>query len=141
MALKVKDAAASAQKFIQRGQAAGPDYQKGVTGSGSAWAAATAASVDTYNAGVQEAIARGAFAKGVQAAGPSRYEERAAGVGAQRYPQGVASSGDRYAQAVSPYLQTLASLTLIPRRPKGDPSNYQRAQQVGEALRRRKVGQ
>lgn len=140
MALKVKDATAAAQKFIQRGQAAGPEYQRGVTGSGQAWAQATAASVDTYNAGVQEAIARGAFQKGVAQAGASRYEERAAGVGAQRYPQGVASSGDRYSSAVSPYLQTLASLTLTPRRPKGDPANYQRSQQVGEALRRRKIG-
>lgn len=140
MALKVKDAAAAAQKFVQRGQASGPDYARGVAGSGQAWAQNTAAAADTYNAGVQEAISRGAFQKGVQAAGPSRYEERASGVGAQRYPQGVASSGDRYSGAVQPYLQTLASLTLSPRRPKGDPANYQRSQQVGEALRRRKIG-
>jgi hypothetical protein len=31
-------------------------------------------------------------------------------------------------------------LTLPPRRPKGDPANFQRSQMVADALRKKKVG-
>lgn len=140
MPIKVSDAATAAKKFVQRAQAAGPDYKKGVENAGSEWQAATAASADTYAAGVQDGINRGAFQKGVVKAGSQRYQERASGVGAQRYPQGIAGAENDWAQGTAPYLQTIAGLSLPPRRPKGDPSNYQRSQAVGMALRARKIG-
>lgn len=140
MAIRVKDAATAAKKFADRGAAAGPDYAAGVQGAGSAWQQNTAAAADTFAHGVTEAIARNAFAKGVNAAGGSKYEQRASGIGAQRFGQGVRAAQGSYEQGVAPYLQTIASLTLPPRRPKGDPANFERSQAVGLALRRRKVG-
>ena len=140
MALKVKDASASAQKFVQRAQAAAPDYQKGVTGAGSTWVAHASAANDSYVAGVTAAANAGRFAKGVLAAGPAKYETNASGKGAQRYPQGVAQAGPLWQQKTQPYLDTLAALSLPPRRPKGDPANWQRAQAVGDALRKKKIG-
>jgi hypothetical protein len=140
MALKVKDAATAAAKFVQRGSAAGSDYAAGVKNAGQSWQTGAAAAADNYAAGVQEAIGRGAFARGVQQAGASKYETRASTVGARRFPEGIREAGPTWEQSTAPYLQTLAGLTLSPRRPKGDPANFLRVQQVGEALRRRKVG-
>lgn len=140
MAIKVKDAAASAQKFVQRAQAAAPDYVKGVQGAGQAWQTNAAAANDSYVAGVTTAANAGRFAKGVNAAGGAKYEAAAAGKGAQRYPQGVAQSGPNWQAKTQPFLDTISSLTLPPRRPKGDPANFQRSQLVAEALRKRKVG-
>jgi len=140
MAIKVADAVASAKKFAQRGAAAANDYKMGVANAGQDWQSKTAAATETYAAGVQDAIGRNAFAKGVSAAGGAKYQERASTVGAQRFPQGVQMAEAEWANKTAPYLQTIAGLTLPPRRPKGDPTNLQRVAAVTQALRARKVG-
>lgn len=140
MALKVKDAALAARKFVERGAAASGDYAAGVAGAAGDWQQKTAASAETYNAGVQDAISRGAFARGINGTAAAKYQERASNVGARRFPEGIRSAGPAWESATQPYLQTIASLNLEPRRPKGDPANIRRVEQVATALRRRKVG-
>lgn len=140
MAVKVKDAASSAAKFVQRSQAAAPDYQKGVQGAGNTWAQNAAAANDTYVAGVTAAANAGRYQKGIQKAGANKYETNAAGKGAQRYPSGVAQAGPAWQSGTQPYLDTIAGLNLPPRAPKGSPANYQRAQAVGTALHNKKIG-
>ena len=138
--MKVKDAAVSAAKFKTRAMAAGADYAAGVKAAGQDWQTNTGAAGENYATGVQAAIGRNAFTKGVQAAGSEKYVRNASGVGAQRYPQGVGNAEGDWARGTQPYLETLRNLTPPPRRPKGDPGNYARVQAVGEALRARKLG-
>lgn len=140
MAIKVKDAATSARKFVTRAAAAATDYQTGVQAAGADWQAATSAAAENYNAGVQDAIGRGAFARGVAKTGGAKYATKAGTIGARRFPEGVREAGPDFEAGVTPYLQTIAAITLPPRRPKGDPANFARVQAIGEALRRRKLG-
>jgi len=140
MAIKVKDAATSSRKFTQRAAAAAADYQAGVQAAGQDWQTNTAAAAENFAAGVQEAIGRGAFARGVQKAGGAKYSLKAGTIGARRFPEGVREAGPDFEAGVTPYLQTIAAITLPPRRPKGDPANFLRVQAIGEALRRRKLG-
>jgi len=140
MAIKVTDPGVGARRFTQRGQAAAQDYTEGVRAAGDDWQRETAASVENYNQGVQQAIARNAFARGVQEAGAAKFAQKASTVGAQRFPQGIAAAGPAWQEGARPYLDTLAALTLPPRRPKGDPANALRVAAVMDALRRRKVG-
>lgn len=139
MAIAVKDVTASAQKFVQRAQAAGADYTKGVANAGGKWAANTKAAAPTYALGVQEAITNGRYANGISQNAQTKYQTRASGVGAQRYPQGVSGAQDAWATKVTPYLNTIAALNLPPRQPKGSAANYQRVQAVGDALRAKKL--
>ena len=140
MAIRVKDAASSAQRFTTRAQGAQVDYQTGVSNAGQAWATNTAAANDAYKAGVQQAITRDAFAKGVQKAGGAKYSANASGKGAERYSSGVGSAGSAWQTGVSKYLGVIASLTLPPRRPKGSPDNIQRVAMIATALRAAKIG-
>lgn len=140
MAIKVKDASASAQKFVTRASAAGGDYQKGVQGAGDTWQSKAAASGDAYAAGVQAGIGRSAFQKGIAKSGSAKYVARASGVGAQRYPQGIQGAGPTWQQNTQPYLDTIAGLTLPPKHPRGDPGNLQRVGMIAAALRARKIG-
>lgn len=140
MAIKVPDVTTSAKKYADRGSAAAADYTAGVRGSGGTWQSNTSAATENYNQAVTEAIGRNAFAKGVSAAGGARFESRASTVGAQRFPQGVREGQGNWAEGVAPYLQTIAGVTLPPRRPKGDPGNIARVAAIADALRRRKVG-
>lgn len=139
MAIPVKDAAAAAKKFVSRGMAAGADYTAGVRGSGDRWKAATVAGKDNYTAGVNDAIQRNAFEKGVNAAGGAKFEERAAGVGANRYPQGIQQSENAWAQNTGPYLAVIAGTNLPPRGPKGSPQNQLRSAAMADAMRRKKI--
>lgn len=139
-ALNVKDTGTIAAKFVRNAQAAAGDYKTGVQSAGPAWEAGARAGEDNYATGVQQAIADKRFGKGIAAAGASKYVTMASEKGSTRFGPGVAASQGEYARGAQPYLDALKGITLPPRRPKGDPSNYARAQAVGDRLRAVKLG-
>lgn len=139
--IKVRDASSAAQKFATRGAAAAGDYKAGVASAGADWERSTAGATDNYVAGVQGAINRGAFAKGVKEAGGDYYQTRAATIGGNRFADGIRSGQQNFEQGVKPYLDVLSKMTLSPRGPKGDPRNMQRATEVATALRKQKTGE
>lgn len=140
MAIEMKDTAAIARKFVQRAGAAGAEYKSGVAGKGAKWATNTQAAADNYAQGVQASIGRGAFARGVSAAGPGKFEAKAGEIGATRYPQGVAGSEAAFAQGFDKFANVLKGVSLPPRAPKGSPQNLQRVAAVADALHRAKTG-
>jgi hypothetical protein len=137
--VNIKSVDVIAKKYASRGGTAGPDYADGVNTTQTDWATETANAADTYATGVQAAIGRGAFAKGVQNAGTDKWKRKAAGVGAQRFASGVQAAAPDYAKGVAPFLDTLRSLSLPKRLPKGDPGNNARSLAVQQALRAKKV--
>jgi hypothetical protein len=139
MAIKVKDAGTSAAKYSTRAAAAAPDYATGVAAAGQDWQTNTTQAEPNYDAAVQDAISRKAFSRGVTAAGGAKFATNASTTGAQRYPQGVRNAQGAWQSGVAPYLQTIASTSLPPRRPKGDPANMARVQAVTDALRKKKL--
>jgi hypothetical protein len=140
MGLRVRSASDAASKFANRGAAAAGDYKNGLAGSGQAWQQNTSAAADNYAAGVQAAIGRQAFSKGVNKSGGAYFEQRATAIGANRYADGVRNGQQNYQDGVAASFDALSKLTLTPRGPKGDPRNMQRAQEVAQALRAVKVG-
>lgn len=140
MAIKVRDAAASATKFKNNASAAQPAYAAAVANAGPAWAANTKAAADTWQQGVQQAAAQGRFALGVNQTSQNKFQTRAAGVGPSRYGTGVQAAGDAWAIGTQPYLNVLANLNLPPRGIKGSQQNTQRVQAVMDALRAKKLG-
>jgi len=140
MAVKVKDAAASAAKFTANAGVAQGAYSTGVANAAPTWLANTAAAADTWSQGVQQAAQSGRFAAGVNTAASQKYQTRATTVGPSRYSAGVQTAGPAWQAGTAPYLQTIAGLNLPPRQPKGSPANNQRASMVAAALRAKKVG-
>lgn len=139
MAIKIRDAAASAKKFTQNAQAAAPSYAAGVQTAGPEWAAKTKAAADTWQQGVQQAAAQNRFANGVNQASQNKFQTRASTVGPARYTQGVAGAGDNWQSQTQPFLNTIAGLTLPPRGVKGSPQNILRVQAIADALRAKKL--
>ena len=136
---KTLDPNAIATKWNQRASVAGPAYSAGVANPSKDWATATAQAQPAYEQGVQTAITRNSFANGAKKAGTAKWQSGATQKGAQRYPQGVSLAQGTYAAAITPYLQTLSSLTLPARGPSGSPQNYQISQAVGTALAAKKA--
>lgn len=139
MAIAIKPLSTIVTKYVQRASAAGQAYVDGINNPKQDWAQTTAASANSWASGVQSAVTDGRFAKGVTAAGDSKWSSQSINVGAARYPGGVTAGQNRYSTGIQPFLTALSNLTLPPRGPKGDPSNLNRVSAVDTALRTLKL--
>ena len=136
----VKSGAATGAKWARVTPQRQEDYQLGVQNPRTPWAQAAGASAERYKTAVTEAANRGAYAKGVAAAGDQRWQSKALSKGPSRFAEGVALSAPDYQAGVQPYLDTIAATQLPPRFAKGDPRNVQRVATLAAALRKRKTG-
>jgi hypothetical protein len=127
-------------KWVRKASVATQDYQEGVQSPRASWATQTQAAGGNYATGVQQAIAGRRFERGVQQAGDGKWAEKSLRLGVQRFAQGCAEAQGDYERGVAPYLQVIQSLTLPPRRAKGDPANINRVSAIASALRAKKVG-
>lgn len=134
MAIKIKDLGALSAKFVRNAGNATQDYKDGVGGAGADWLAQTSASEPNYEMGVQDAIGRKAFGKGVQAAGASKYTNNAVALGSTRYQGGINNAKDAWARGFAPYAQVLTGLSLPPKGPRRSPQNQARSNAVAVAL-------
>jgi hypothetical protein len=136
----VKDTGRIAAKWARVTPQRSEDYMLGVQQPRTPWAQAAKAAEDRYKSGVTEAANRGAFGKGVTAAGDQKWQQKSLAKGPSRFAEGVALSGPDYQAGVQPYIDTIAATVLPPRGPKGDPRNLQRVAAIATALRKRKTG-
>jgi len=135
-----KSALETSKKWKERVAGATEDYIKGVENPKEDWADRTAAAKDTYADGIQTAISEDRFSKGVRASGTSNWKAKTSAKGRSRWPQGVAVGQPDFEKGIKPYLDEINSITLPPRRKKGDPANIDRVRIIAEALHRKKVG-
>jgi hypothetical protein len=136
----VKSVNASAEKWQRRASSAGDEYKRGVESTSADWERATTAAKDAYKQGVNDAAARGAFEKGVAAAGNARWKDMASKKGPARFAEGVAVGQGDYQAGVAPYLELIARTDLPPRGATGSEGNYARVSALGKALRGLKTG-
>lgn len=136
----MKSASQSAQKFVERAGAASGDYVSGAEQTTKDQSAAAIAAAPNYAAGVQAAITRGAYAKGLQASGKAGWLKGVKEKGANRFAEGVASGAGKYATNSGKYDSARGAAASLPRGPKGSEANYTRSKVVGQALRKLKTG-
>ncbi len=138
--MDIKTLAGIAEKYARVTPQRAADYQNGVATTTADWAKATVSAGPAYAAGVQAAITRKGFEKGVTAAGTDRWRNKSLDVGAGRWGPGVQAGAGDYAKNFAPYAEVLAKTVLPPRFPTGDPRNYGRVQAIGEALFKKRTG-
>lgn len=137
----VTSTAVAADKWTRRAGQAAADYKRGVQNPRTPWAEATAAAAQAHSDGITQAISEGRFEKGVQKAGNSKWQRKAADLGASRFGPGVAAAKADYESGFAPFAAVIQGVTLPPRGAKGDPRNYERVQLIGDALNKAKIGQ
>jgi len=139
MAIKVKDAASSAQKYITNTANAVNAYKAGIQSPKQSQSAAAVAAVATWQQAVSSPTAAKAFTSGLTKAGDAAWSAGALNKGAARYPQGTQLAAPKWQSNVQPYLQTIAGFSLPPRGIRGAAQNWQRSQALGQALHAQKV--
>lgn len=116
------------------------DYKIGIQHPKRDWAEEASAAESNYKAGVDAAHAKGLFKKGVEAAGTSKWRDRALKKGPGRFAEGVYIAGDDYQSGFAPYHAAIERVDLGPKFPRRDPRNLERVRKVVDAMIAEKVG-
>ena len=135
----IKSMTRSKEKWARVSAQSGTEYAEGVQNPRSDWATQTQAAEKQFEQGVQAAITRKAFGKGVKKAGTETWQKAALDKGPSRFAQGVQGAQDKYETGFKPYADVIANLKLPPRGAKGDPANIQRVTAVATALHAEKI--
>ena len=139
MAIKVKSIDASASKWSDNAGRASAEMAANAVAAASEWQSKTVAAADNYHMAVTAANIKTRFSRGVTKAGASKYARKVEAVSASRYSEGVSVAQPDYKTGAEPYFSTLASLSLSARKPRGDPANYRRTEEVGKALNAKRI--
>ncbi|HEY2938167.1 MAG TPA: hypothetical protein VGJ25_16305 [Gaiellaceae bacterium] len=136
MAKRLKSAAEIAAKWKRVTSGRQADFEAGVKDPAVDWAGPTAAAREAYSQGVQDAIGRGAFEKGVQSASTAAWQRGVTTRGIPRFTQGVSVAEEDMANGIAKPRDVIERTlpTLPPRGPRGAPINQERANRMAQAL-------
>lgn len=138
----MRTASQSSARWSEGAGAASGRYLEGASQTTKDQAAAAIAAKGLYQQGVQEAIARGAYEKGLSKSGKSGWLRGVQEKGGANFGVGVTSpsAASSYASESGRYDGARGAAASAPRGPRGSPQNLQRVAMVVNALRAIKVG-
>ena len=138
-AIKVKPIDASAEKWTDNASRAAAEFATNAEAAADEWQRATAASSDTFHQAITAANVKERFRRGVVRAGAAKFARKIRDVARDRFGPGVSAARDDYKTGAEPYFSTIAALTLSTRKPRGDPANYKRVEEIGRALNAKRL--
>jgi len=109
-------------------------YAERAAKAASKWETNAKAAEATWEAAIQDAIRRKAFAAGIEAAGAESYRKGIEQKGSARYAPGIEAASDKYSRIMREVLDVIRGVELPPRGPRGAPQNYDRVRAIGDAL-------
>ncbi len=139
MAIKVKPIEVSMVKWQENAGRAAGAFATAAEAAAEDWAKNTQAASDNYGSAISAPGIKERFRRGVAKAGAAKFARKIRDVGRDRFAPGVAAAVGDYKLGVEPFLATLAALTLSARKPRGDPANYRRVEEVGKALNAKRL--
>jgi hypothetical protein len=139
MALNVKSIEASTTKYADNASRAATEFATNAVAAAESWARNTSGAADNYGQAISAPGIKNRFRSGVVKAGAAKFTRKINDVARDRYGPGVTAGKEDYKTGAEPYYSALASLTLSARKPKGDPANYKRVEEVGKALNAKRL--
>ena len=139
MAIKVKDIGASTTKWSENASRSAAEFATQAEAAAELWAGNTAKAADTFHMAVSAPGMKERFRRGVTRAGAAKFARKIRDVARDRFAPGVAAAITDYTAGAEPYFATIAALTLDARKPRGDPANYRRVEQIGKALNAKRL--
>ncbi len=138
--IKIKSIEQIIKKYAARTAVAAGDYKDQVLATtDQASKAAADSAEEAYQLALQDSFGRKARQKGLVRVGNKKWQQRAATLGAQRYPSGTRAGAPLLGTNFQPFREVIAALDLTPRGPKGSPENFDRSKAVGQALHEKKI--
>lgn len=134
----IRSASDISKKWAEVTPGRATQYEQGVRNPVRDYAANAQAGSDAWKAGVQAAVARDGFKKGVAKVGTAKWQDRAIKLGPSRYGPGVQAAQGDYESGFAPYREAIAGVALPPRGPRRSPQNLQRVNAMVTAISMRK---
>jgi len=134
MGLKVKPVSEAARKWDENAARAQDDFAREALAAAAVWETNTKGAKDNYHKAITASGIADRFLGGVTRAGATKFARKIVDVAKDRFAPGIHAAKQDYTDRVTPFLETIASLTLSKRAPRGDPANYKRVEEVGKAL-------
>jgi hypothetical protein len=135
---KVPDVSTVSDKWATVTAGRSANYKTGVE-NGKDWATAAANAVNNFVAGVTSGNIGTKYTGGVRSAGSEKFKRGVADKGVNRFSAGVTAGKTDYATGMAPVLATIGATQLSDRQPRGSAANYQRVQQIGDALHAKRL--
>ena len=104
-----------------------------------AWESETVAAAPAYKTSVAAADIDKRFKGGVKRVGASKFRRKVIDVGVSRYGPGISAAEEDYRTGVDWVLAEIAATEIPSRKPRGDATNYQRVQKLGDALHKKRL--
>lgn len=137
--VKMPELGSASQKFTKNGQSASQEYVQKAAAAANDWHVNTSASETNYERGVQEAIGRKAFARGVANAGPQAYSTAISTSAGSRFSDGISKAGAKWQKGFGQIAAKVQGIDIGPRGITGSPENKQRAAAMADAFRAAKL--
>jgi len=138
-AIKVKEVGASTSKWSENAARAAEEFAVNAEAAAETWSGNTQRAADTFHQAITAPNMKERFRRGVAKAGAAKFARKIREVGRDRFGPGVAAATSDYTAGVEPYFATISAITLDPRKPRGDPANYRRVEQIGKALNAKRL--
>ena len=138
-AIKVKSIDVSTTKWNENASRASAEMALNAEAAAEEWARNTAASAENFHMAITAGNIKERFRRGVIKAGAAKFARKVRAVAASRFSEGVAAATGDYKAGAEPYYSTIAALTLSARKPRGDPANYRRVEEIGKALNAKRL--
>ena len=139
MAIRVKPIGPATIKWTENASRAATEFAANAEAAAEDWARMTGAAADTFNQAITAPGIKERFRRGVARAGAAKFARKIREVAKDRFGPGVAAAATDYTAGAEPFFATLAGITLTARKPKGDPANYKRVEEVGKALNAKRL--
>jgi len=114
-------------------------YEKNTPPAAAAWEANASAAAPTYKSAVQATDIDKRFKGGIKKAGAGKFQRKVTSVGVARFGPGVEAAEGDMKTGVEPFLSVIAATEISERKPRGDPSNYARVKEIGDALHKKRL--
>lgn len=139
MAIKIKPIDTSATKWTENAGRAAAEFAANAEAAADEWQRNTAGAMDNFGQAITAPGLKERFRRGVIKAGAAKFARKIRDVAKDRFGPGVAAALDDYKAGAEPYFSTLAGITLSARKPRGDPANYRRVEEIGKALNAKRL--
>lgn len=139
MAIKVKSIEESTTKWAENAGRAAAEFAAGAEAGAEDWVRNTTAAAENFHQAITAPGIKERFRRSVTKAGAAKFSRKIRDVARDRFAPGVAAAESDYKSGVEPFFSTLAALTLSARKPKGDPANIRRVDEVTKALHAKRL--
>lgn len=139
MAIKVKGIDVSTAKWSDNASRASGEMAINAEAAAEDWARNTAAAAENFGQAISAAGIKNRFRSGVVKAGAAKFARKVKALAATRFSAGVTEAAPDYKEAAGVYYSLMSGLTLSLRKPKGDPANYRRVEEIGKALNAKRI--